>query len=191
VNGQDAQGPGRDEPFDRHQVAAHHVRGARRTLADLLPLAGVLVVVAALVWWLLERGSAMGPWLVAAILFAHGWVHLVFLLPPTGRRAADQGAENPFDMDRSWLIERGADHRVIHRVGMAVALVTFVSFAAAALAVLGWLVPTDWWAGLLTTGAVGSTVLLVLSFAPDLILGFVINAGLMTLAIQTSWQVHR
>ena len=157
----------------------------------ILPLAAVLLVVAALIWWLLDRGSAVGPWLVAAILFAHGWVHLVFLLPVTGRDSADTGAENPFDMDRSWLIERGADSRLVHAVGVVLAVVTFVAFAAAALAVLGWLVPGGWWTGLVATGVVGSTMLLVLFFAPTLVLGFVINAGLVALAIQTVWKVPR
>ena len=30
-------------------------------LTGILPLAAVLLVVAALVWWLLDRGSALGP----------------------------------------------------------------------------------------------------------------------------------
>lgn len=160
-------------------------------LTGILPLAAVLLVVGGLVWWLLDRGSAVGPWLVAAILFAHGWVHLVFLLPVTGRDSAETGGENPFDMDRSWLIERGADRQVVHSVGVVLAVVTFIAFAAAALAVLGWLIPGGWWTGLVATGAVGSTMLLVLFFAPTLVLGFVINAGLVALAIQTAWEVTR
>lgn len=157
----------------------------------LLPLTAVLLAVGALVWWLLDRGSAVGPWLVAAILFAHGWVHLVFLLPVTGRDSADFGDENPFDMDRSWLIERGADSRLVHSAGVVLVVVTFVAFAAAALAVLGWLIPGGGWTGLVSTGVVGSTMLLVLFFAPTLVLGFVINAGLAALAIQTAWDVPR
>ncbi len=162
-----------------------------KRLTEIVPLAAVLLVVAGLVWWLLARGSAVGPWLVAAILFAHGWVHLVFLLPVTGRGSADTGGENPFDMNRSWLIERGADGRLVHSVGAVLAVVTFVAFAAAALSVLGWLVPSGWWTGLVATGVAGSTTLLVLFFAPTLVLGLVINAGLVALAIQTAWEVPR
>ncbi len=162
-----------------------------RGLPGILPLAAVLLVVAALVWWLLDRGSAVGPWLVAAILFAHGWVHLVFLLPVTGDASSDTGAENPFDMERSWLITSGADRQLVRSVGAVLAVVTFLAFAAAAVAVLGWLVPGGWWPGLAVTGAVGSTTLLVLFFAPTLVLGFVINAGLVALALQTAWEVRR
>jgi hypothetical protein len=69
------------------------------------------------------------------------------------------------------------------------AVVTFVAFAAAALAVVGWLIPNAWWTGLVFTGVVGSTLLLVLLFAPTLVFGFVINADLVALAIQTAWEV--
>jgi fatty acid desaturase len=79
-------------------------------------------------------------------------------------------------VDRSWLIERGADSRLAHSVGAVLAVVTFVAFAVAALAVVGWLIPDAWWTGLVFTGVVGSTLLLVLLFAPILVLGFVINA---------------
>jgi hypothetical protein len=160
-----------------------------KTLTGLLPLGAVLLVVGGLVWWLLDRGSAVGPWLVAAILFAHGWVHIVFLLPAAERGSADGG--NPFDLDRSWLIGRGVDSQLVHSGGAVLAIVTFVAFAAAALAVVGWLVPDAWWTGLVFTGVVGSTMLLVLSFVPTLVLGFVINAGLLALAIQTAWEVPR
>jgi hypothetical protein len=162
-----------------------------KTLTGLLPLAVALVVAGILVWWLLARGSAAGPWLVATILFAHGWVHLVFLISGTERGSTDNGADNPFDMDRSWLIERGADSRLVHSVGAVLAVVTFVAFAAAALAVAGWLVPEAWWTGLTFAGVVGSTLLLVLFFAPTLVLGFVINAGLLALAVQTAWEIPR
>lgn len=178
---------GRDRPplpSDENGVGAN-------TLTGLLPLAAMLLVVGGLVWWLLDLGSAVGPWLVAAILFAHGWVHIVFLLPAAGRGSANGGADNPFDLDRSWLIKRGADSRLVHSWGAVLAVITFVAFAAAALAVVGWLVPDAWWTGLVYTGVVGSTMLLVLSFAPTLVLGFVINAGLLALAIQTAWEVLR
>jgi hypothetical protein len=55
-------------------------------------------------------------------------------------------------MDCSWLIERGADSRLVHWMGVLLAFGTFVALAAAALAVLGWLIPGGWWTGLLATG---------------------------------------
>jgi hypothetical protein len=162
-----------------------------KTVRALVPLAVVLVVVGALLWWLLDRGSAAGPWLVAAILCAHGWVHLVFLLPASAATSSDRAVDNPFDLDRSWLISRGASRRLVRSVGTALAILTFVAFAAAGLAVLGWLLPAGWWDGLVAAGVVASTALLVLSYAATLVLGFVINAGLLTLAVQTAWDVAR
>ncbi|MFC3437104.1 hypothetical protein [Nocardia seriolae] len=162
-----------------------------RAMIGLLPFAVVLVVVAGAVWWSLDRGSAMGAWLVAAILFAHGWVHLVFLLPNPAHRSAGSDAGNPFDLDRSWLSGRGVEGRLVHSVGAVLAVVTFVALAAAAAAVLEWLVPASWWAALTVAGVAGSTTLLVLFFAPALVLGFVIDAGLLALVFQTAWQVPR
>ncbi|APB01060.1 hypothetical protein NS506_07033 [Nocardia seriolae] len=56
---------------------------------------------------------------------------------------------------------------------------------------LGWLVPNAWWTGLTVAGVLGSTTLLVLFFAPTLVLGFVINAGRIALVLQTAWDVPR
>lgn len=78
--------------------------------------------------------------MVATILFAHGWVHLVFLLRIPARGSPEARADNPFDMDRSGLIGRGADSRLVHSVGAVLAVVMFAALATAALAVLGWLV---------------------------------------------------
>ncbi|WP_218720232.1 hypothetical protein [Nocardia sp. MH4] len=185
-------GVGRAGSHD-HRVVAVMQRevGAIKTVTGLLPLAVVLLVVVVLVWWLLDRDSPMGAWLVAAILFAHGWVHLVFLFRAPPRGSADTDADNSFDTDHSWLIGRGIDSRLVYSVGPVLAVVTFVALAAAALAVLGWLVPDTWWTGLTSAGVAGSTVLLVLFFAPTLVLGFIINAGLIALAFQTAWVVPR
>jgi hypothetical protein len=160
-------------------------------VSGLLSLAVLLLGVAWLVWWLLDRGSAAAPWLVAAILLAHGWVHLVYLVPSAPVRTAEEAASNPFDLDRSWLVARGADARVVRRAGVVLASVTFLTLTLGALAVLGWVVPPGWWAGLTFVGVAASTLLLVLSLASDLVLGFVINAGLVALAVQTTWQVPR
>lgn len=159
--------------------------GAMKTLTGLLPPAIVLLVVGVLVGWLLDRGSAVGPWLVAAILLAHGWVHLVFVLPMPERGYAEMN--NPFDRDRSWLIGRGVGRGLVRSVGGILAVVTFTALAAAALAVLGWLVPAGWWTGLVVAGVAGSMTLLVVFFAPALVLGFVVDAGLVALAFQTVW----
>jgi hypothetical protein len=172
-------------------VGTSNRTGARRAVSGLAPLAILLLGVAALVWWLLDRGSAAAPWLVAAVLLAHGWVHLVYLVPSAPVRTAEEAASNPFDLGRSWLVGRGVDVRAVRRVGTLLALATFLTLAAAALAVLGWLVPAGWWAALTLTGVAASTLLLLMSLASDLVLGFVINAGLVALAVQTTWQVHR
>lgn len=162
-----------------------------KALTGFLPMTVVLLVVGAVLWWLLDRGSTVGPWLVAAVLFAHGWVHLAFLLPVPEGASAGTGAGNPFDRDRSWLIGHGVNGRFVHSVSGVLVVVTFVTLAAAALAVLGWLVPDIWWTGLVIAGVAGSTTLLAMFFTPTLVLGSVINAALAALALQTAWDVPR
>ena len=52
-----------------------------RIIRELAPLAVVAVVVGAVTLWLLETNPGVGRWVLAAILFGHGWVHLMFLFP--------------------------------------------------------------------------------------------------------------
>lgn len=52
-----------------------------KVVISLLPIAIVVAVIAAITWFLLSGGNDLGPWLLAALLFAHGWVHLMFVFP--------------------------------------------------------------------------------------------------------------
>jgi hypothetical protein len=158
---------------------------------DLLPIAIGVAVVGAITWFLLDRDIGVGTWLLATLLFAHGWVHLMFVFPtptPAAATATAGGLAYPFDMGRSWLATgHGLDAGTIRTIGMAVMALTFVGFALAAMATLGWLVPAAWWDGLVIGSALGSTILLVLFFSPGLLLGFVINAGLVWLVLASIW----
>ncbi len=142
------------------------------TLTGVLPLALVLVVVAGLLWWLLDQGSGAAAWLVAAVLFAHGWVHLVFLLPTQHGGAED----NLLDMSASWLVGQGTSVELVRSVGAVLAAAALLTFLAAALATLGWLVRRPGGQAAWLPGVVGSTLLLGVVFAPMLLLGFLINA---------------
>jgi len=107
---------------------------------------------------------------------------------PEAATATGGGLAYPFDMSRSWLItSMGLDAGAIRTIGMVVMAVTFVSFLLAALATMGWLVPTDWWSGLLLGAATSSTLLLALFFSPALLLGFVINVALWVLVMASIW----
>jgi hypothetical protein len=156
---------------------------------DLLPIAIGVAVVGAITWFLLDRDIGVGTWLLATLLFAHGWVHLMFVFPaPEPATATAGGLAYPFDMGRSWLITgTGLDGGAVRTVGIVVMVVTFVGFTLAAMATIGWLVPVEWWSGLVIGSAVSSTVLMLLFFSPALLIGFVINAVLVWLVLASMW----
>lgn len=160
-----------------------------KAILDLLPIGIGMVLVGAVTWFLLDRNIGFGKWLLAALLLAHGWVHVMFIVPtPETAPATAGGLAYPFDMSRSWLIvNAGLDAGLVRAVGIVLMGLTFVGFALAALATVGWLVPAGWWASLLIGSAATSTLLLVLFFSPALLLGLVINAALWLLVLASIW----
>ena len=155
----------------------------------LAPLAIAVAVIAIAVWLMLINDIALGPWLLALLVFAHGWVHLMFVFPkPESPNATVGRSEYPFDFERSWLILRqGLDAALVRRVGLVVMALTFALSLLAALSTVDLLVPADWWAGPMIAAAVASTVTLVLFFSPALIIGFGINALMVALVVSGSW----
>ncbi|MEX1334202.1 MAG: hypothetical protein AB1Z66_02765 [Candidatus Limnocylindrales bacterium] len=156
----------------------------------LAPLAVAVAVIALVVWLLLLNDIGLGPWLLAVLVFAHGWVHLMFVFPKPERGGDYAGvSEYPFDFERSWLARRaGLDTGLVRGVGIAAMAATFVLSLLAALATVGLLVPTDWWAGLMVVAAAASTAMLLLFYSPALILGFAINALMVALALSGTWR---
>ncbi len=155
----------------------------------LVPLAIVVGVVALAVWLLLVNDVGLGPWLLAVLVFGHGWVHLMFVFPkPANARPYAGTSEYPFDFGRSWLIRRaGLEAGLVRTIGLALMAVVFVLSLLAALSTVGLLVPTDWWAGLMMAAAVASTLMLALFYSPALVLGFFINALMVALVVSGSW----
>lgn len=160
-----------------------------KAIVTLLPIGIGVALIGAVTWFLLDRNIGLGKWVLGALLFAHGWVHLMFVFPaPEAAPASGGGLAYPFDMGRSWLINgAGLDAGMVRTIGIAVMIVTFAAFVLAALATVGWLVPAGWWAGLVLGAAGASTVLVVLFFSPALLLGIGINAALWWLVLASVW----
>ena len=160
-----------------------------KAILDLLPIGIGVALVGALAWFLLDRDIGAGKWLLAGLLLAHGWVHIMFVFPsPETAPATAGGLAYPFDMTRSWLITTtGLDAGLVRTIGVLVMSATFALFTLAALATVGWLVPATWWAGLVLGAAATSTLMLVLFFSPALLLGFAINAALWWLVLASVW----
>jgi hypothetical protein len=156
-------------------------------VTGLIPLAIGMAVLCLVTWFMLTRDWALGPWLLAALLFAHGWVHVMFAFPQPDPAAGD-AATWPFDMASSWLIrDRGMDIALVRGVGIVLMAAVCVGFALAALSTVGLLIPADWWAGLVIGSAAGSLVLLTMFFSPMLLLGYAIDAALLGLVLGSVW----
>ena len=155
----------------------------------LVPLAAVVAVIAGAVWLLLVNDIVLGPWLLALLVLAHGWVHLMFVFPkPKQGGGYAATGEYPFDFGRSWLVRRaGLDAGLVRTVGIVLMVVVFGLSVLAALATVGLLVPTDWWAGLMLATALASSVMLALYYSPALVLGFAINAAMIILVLSDTW----
>ena len=154
----------------------------------LAPLALVVAVVALVVWLLLINDIALGQWLLAILVFAHGWVHLMFVFPKPDPSAAPSSGEYPFDFGRSWLIGRlGLDAGLVRTIGLAVMVVTFALSVLAALATAGIIIPAEWWAQLMVGAALASTLMLLLFWSPALLIGLAINAAMIVLVVSGTW----
>ena len=122
----------------------------------------------------------MPPLIVAAFVFIHGAIHLSFLAPRPPATA--DGPPWPFTFDQSRVVVRfGVRPGVIRLVGLALTAVTFAALTFAAMSVAG-LIPTQLWPPVVALGAGTSIAMLALFFHPWLVLGVVIDVGLLTAA---------
>jgi hypothetical protein len=159
-----------------------------KTVTALAPLAIGVGIIIVLTWFLLDREIGPGKWLLAGLLFAHGWVHLMFVFPKPEPATAD-GPTWPFDMARSWLVTGvGLDVGLIRSVGVIVMAGVVIGFLLAALSTVGVIVPRAWWPGLVAGSALGSLVLLGLFFSPTLLLGAAIDVALLWFVLASAWR---
>ncbi len=157
-----------------------------RTLPGLLPFAIGIAVTGLATWFLLKQNVALGRWLLAALLVAHGWVHVMFVFPRPTPSAG--GSDWPFDLTRSWLVTgTGLDVGVLRTIGIALMAIVVVGFVIAALSIVGLLFPAGWWGGLLVVSAAASFLMLGLFFSPQLALGLAIDLALLWLVFGSGW----
>jgi len=157
-----------------------------KTIQSLLPWTAVLALLAGAIWWLLARDVASGRWLLAAVLFGHGAVHILFATPapqPTGSESTW-----PFDMTRSWMSTGpGLDTGTVRALGLALIAVTVAGFAVAALSTVPIAIPAGWWQAVIGVSAASSTILLLIFFTPQLSLGIAINGTIGWIAASAAW----
>ena len=155
-------------------------------MRELLPLAIGVAVIGGITWFALTSGWALGPWLLSALLVAHGLLHVLFVVRPSGMAAS--GALAVPDLGTSWLIGGlGFDARRVRAMSTVLVVIVVAGFFVAALSTLGVLVPTGWWPGLVAGSAVGSIVILTLLVSPSLVLGYAIDLALLWLVVASGW----
>jgi hypothetical protein len=92
----------------------------------------------------------------AVVLFIHGIGHIMGVLPAL--QLVDVNGWN----SRSWLLTPILGEAASRILSIILFLVALVGFVASALALLGWIVPHDWWRTLAVVSAVISVVTIVL-----------------------------
>lgn len=156
------------------------------TIVGLWPVAIGIAVAGFATLLLLRQNVGLGPWLLALLLVAHGWVHVMFVFPRPAPSA--NGPEWPFDLNRSWLVKAtGLDVNLVRTAGIVLMAIVVVGFVLAALSTVSLVVPAAWWAGLLVVGAAGSLAMLALFFSPQLVLGLAIDLSLLWLVFGSGW----
>lgn len=162
-----------------------------KAMLGTLPWAAVLAGVGGMTWWLLSREMGAGRWLFAALLVAHGLVHLLFLVPSpaAGAEGGQTALGWPFDLDRSWAVVRlGLDAGVVRAAALVLIAVTIGAFALAGLATAGILVPSAGWAPLVVVGSIASLGLLAIAFNPQLVLGIGLDVVLLWVVVAGTWR---
>lgn len=114
---------------------------------------------------------------VGLLLLAHGLVHLLYVTPSDDPRW-------PFDLSSSWLVPEP----LRRSVGLALMVATVASFGLLALAVLTVPGLADSWAMIAIVASACSLALLVAYWNRQLILGVLIDVGVIVVALtQPSW----
>lgn len=123
---------------------------------------------------------------LGAFLVGHALIHTSYLAPAPPQTA--DGPEWPFEMARSWLVTgAGLDPALVRALGTATVLATIALLVAAGLSTVGWLIPAEWWSALVVAGAITSALALVMFFHPWIVLGLVIDAALLWMALGIGW----
>jgi len=152
-----------------------------KTISSVLPWLIVVAMAVIAIGWMLDHGLAAGKWLVGLLLLAHGAVHLLYALPEP------DGTDWPFTMSKSWTASRfGLDPGVARGIGWVLIAILVAAFVLSTLATVGFLVPHGWWPATVAVGALASTLLLVVFFDPQLVLGIAINGLLMWIVAATT-----
>ena len=125
--------------------------------------------------------------LVAVVLFMHGIGHVMGLLPALGLSTVEGWNS------RSWLLIPILGETVSRILSIILFLAALVGFVASSLALLGWLVPHDWWRTLAVVSSVISIVTIVLfwnafvAFFPNKVGALGVDIAVLVCLLMLDW----
>ena len=124
--------------------------------------------------------------LVAVVLFIHGIGHVMGVLPAFG--LSTEGWHS-----RSWLLTPILGETISRILSVILFLLALIGFIASSLALLGWLVPHDWWRTLALVSAVISIVTIVLfwnafvTFFPNKVGALGVDIAVLVCLLALNW----
>lgn len=119
----------------------------------------------------------------ALFLAVHAFIHSSYYV----RDAPDP--KYPFRLDRGILKRLGLEG-IAFPLAVSLATLTLLAYLSTSLALMGWLLPEDWWRPLAVLGSLGSLGLLLIGFHPWLLAGVAIDIAIVA-AIWFDWQPLR
>ena len=75
----------------------------------------------------------------------------------------------------------------MRRLGLGLLAVVLPLHVGAALATVAFVVPVEWWAGLVTAAALSSLLFLGIFWSPLLLLGVAVDVALLGLVVSGAW----
>jgi hypothetical protein len=125
--------------------------------------------------------------LVAVVLFMHGIGHSMGVLPAVNLSSVEGWNS------RSWLLTPILGETISRILSIILFSIALVGFLASTLALLGWVVPHDWWRPLAVVSSVISIVTIVLfwnafvTFFPNKIGALGVDIAVLVCLLALNW----
>ncbi|MEA3335069.1 MAG: hypothetical protein U9R25_04115 [Chloroflexota bacterium] len=127
--------------------------------------------------------------LFAIFLIAHGLVHAGLAAAPNPADPNEKPGAFFTTVERSWLLPRlGLSVTAVQWIGIILVVLTTFGFVLAGLGVLGVPGPNTIWRTVAVVSSYLSLLLLILFWHPWLVMGVLIDIGLLIALVLTKWQ---
>ena len=123
--------------------------------------------------------------IVAIFLILHGLVHSILAMVPSPK-APGGGIATFYPGLGSWLFT-GLSEQASKTIAILLSVIATLGFVATGLALLGALVPFDWWRVLAIASAAISLLLVAIFWDPYLIVGLLIDLAVLVTLLLTKW----